>query len=129
MRLARPEDAPAISALMRASILELFPRYHDERQTASAAEHIGELDTALIEDGTYYVHDEGGEMVACGGWSRRDKLFMGACELAAHTASPWSARSGSSAGPSAGRAGSSPRTRRRSASAGRAPRRAGSRRC
>jgi GNAT superfamily N-acetyltransferase len=82
MRLARPEDAPAISTLMRASILDLFPRFHDERQTASAAEHIGELDMALIEDGTYYVHEEGGEIVACGGWSRRDKLFTGAGEAA-----------------------------------------------
>ncbi len=76
-RRARASDAPAISALMRASVLELFPRFYDERQTASAAVHIAHLDTRLIEDGTYLVHVADGEVVACGGWSRRAKLFTG----------------------------------------------------
>jgi GNAT superfamily N-acetyltransferase len=62
---------------MRDSILALFPAYYDERQTASAAVHIGDLDLTLIDDGTYYVHEAGGEIVACGGWSRRDKLYTG----------------------------------------------------
>ena len=62
---------------MRASVLELFPRYYDARQTASAAVHIAHLDMQLIEDGTYFVHEAGGEIVACGGWSRRAKLFSG----------------------------------------------------
>ena len=63
---------------MRASILDLFPHFYDERQTASAAVYVGHLDTTLIEDGTYFVHESGGEIVACGGWSRRSKLFTGA---------------------------------------------------
>jgi GNAT superfamily N-acetyltransferase len=62
---------------MRESILALFPRFYDERQTASAATYIGEVDLTLIEDGTYFVHESGGEIVACGGWSRRDKLYTG----------------------------------------------------
>jgi GNAT superfamily N-acetyltransferase len=62
---------------MRASVLELFPRFYDERQTASAAVHIGHLDMQLIDDGTYFVHEAGGEIVACGGWSRRSKLYTG----------------------------------------------------
>ena len=76
-RLARMDDAPAIATLMRASVLELFPRFYDERQTASAVVHVAHLDTVLIEDGTYYVHEAGGEIVACGGWSRRNKLHAG----------------------------------------------------
>ena len=76
------DDAPAIRELIRTSILELFPRYYDAEQTASGAVHIGELDVSLIEDGTYYVHEAGGEIVACGGWSRRDKLFTGAGDAA-----------------------------------------------
>ena len=32
----------------------------------------------LIDDGTYYVHEAGGEIVACGGWSRRNRLHAGA---------------------------------------------------
>jgi GNAT superfamily N-acetyltransferase len=31
----------------------------------------------LIEDGTYFVHEAAGEIVCCGGWSRRNKLFAG----------------------------------------------------
>jgi GNAT superfamily N-acetyltransferase len=65
---------------MRVSILDLFPRFYDERQTASAALYVGHLDTTLIEDGTYFVHEVGGEIVACGGWSRRDKLYSGSGE-------------------------------------------------
>ncbi|ADB35658.1 GCN5-related N-acetyltransferase [Kribbella flavida DSM 17836] len=76
-RLAVPADAAAVAELMRASVVELFPAYYDERQTASAAVHIAALDLALIEDGTYYVHEVAGEIVACGGWSRRNKLYNG----------------------------------------------------
>jgi GNAT superfamily N-acetyltransferase len=65
---------------MRVSILDLFPRFYDERQTASAALYVGHLDATLIEDGTYFVHELGDEIVACGGWSRRDKLYSGSGE-------------------------------------------------
>ena len=77
-RLARASDAEEIQALMEASVHALFPAFYDERQTASAAVHVAHLDRQLIEDGTYYVHEAGGEIVACGGWSRRNKLFTGA---------------------------------------------------
>ncbi len=76
-RLAVLDDAAQIAELMRRSILEIFPRYYDEHQTASAAVHIAEPDLALIEDGTYLVHEADGEIVACGGWSRRNKLYTG----------------------------------------------------
>jgi GNAT superfamily N-acetyltransferase len=76
-RLATAADAPRIAALMRASILDIFPRFYDATQVTSAAVHIGDLDMTLIEDGTYYVHEAAGEIVACGGWSRRDKLYTG----------------------------------------------------
>jgi GNAT superfamily N-acetyltransferase len=79
-RHAIASDAQRISALMRASILDLFPRFYDERQVASAAEHIGDLDTALIEDGTYFVHEAGPDLIACGGWSRRHRLYTGSGE-------------------------------------------------
>jgi GNAT superfamily N-acetyltransferase len=76
-RLAVASDAPRIAELMRASVLDLFPAFYDERQTASAAEHIAHLDMQLIEDGTYFVHTDGDDIVACGGWSRRNKLYSG----------------------------------------------------
>ena len=76
-RVAVASDAPAITELMRASVLDLFPAFYDARQTASAAVHIAHLDMQLIEDGTYYVHTVDDEVVACGGWSRRSKLYNG----------------------------------------------------
>jgi GNAT superfamily N-acetyltransferase len=82
LRLALPSDAAAVQSLMRASVLELFPAFYDERQTASAAVHIAHVDMQLIEDGTYFVHEADGEIVACGGWSRRGKLFTGRADAA-----------------------------------------------
>lgn len=76
-RLALASDAPRISELMRVSVLELFPHFYDQRQSASAAVHIAHLDMQLIEDGTYVVHEADDEIVACGGWSRRNKLYTG----------------------------------------------------
>jgi GNAT superfamily N-acetyltransferase len=76
-RLAVVSDAPRIAELMRASVLDLFPAFYDERQTASAAVHVAHLDMQLIEDGTYFVHTDGDDIVACGGWSRRNKLYTG----------------------------------------------------
>jgi GNAT superfamily N-acetyltransferase len=81
-RLAVAADAPQLAALMRASILDLFPHFYDDRQTASAAVYVGELDMTLVEDGTYFVHESDGEIVACGGWSRRDKLYSGSGDAA-----------------------------------------------
>jgi GNAT superfamily N-acetyltransferase len=77
MRLAVAADAPRITALMEASIREIFPAYYDERQTESSVVYVGHLDLMLVEDGTYFVHEEDGDVVACGGWSRRNKLFAG----------------------------------------------------
>jgi GNAT superfamily N-acetyltransferase len=68
---------PQITELMRTSVEELFPHFYDARQTASAAIHIAAVDLQLIEDSTYFVHEAAGEIVACGGWSRRNKLFAG----------------------------------------------------
>jgi GNAT superfamily N-acetyltransferase len=77
-RLAVVADAPRIQELMRQSALDLFPNFYDDRQVASGAIHIAQLDVRLIEDGTYFVHEADGEIVACGGWSRRAKLYADA---------------------------------------------------
>lgn len=82
LRLARLDEADAIDALMKASIRDLFPAYYDAVQTTASIQFIASVDTALIADGTYFVAEIDGELVACGGWSRRDKLFTGAGEAA-----------------------------------------------
>jgi GNAT superfamily N-acetyltransferase len=82
LRLARPDEADVIDALMKASTEGLFPAFYDEAQTAAAAKYIASVDRTLIADGTYFVLEAGGELVACGGWSRRDKLYTGSGDAA-----------------------------------------------
>lgn len=77
LRLAVEADVPGIAALMRQSVLDVFPHFHDEVETAAAATYLTEPDTVLIEDGTYFVYEGDGQVVACGGWSKRDKLYTG----------------------------------------------------
>lgn len=80
LRLATEADGPAIDALMKASTRAIFPAFYSAQVTASALVHIAHLDPMLVEDRTYFVLEAGGEVVACGGWSRRDKLFSGSAE-------------------------------------------------
>ncbi len=77
LRLATLDDETAIDALMKASIRDIFPNFYEARQTESSVQYVGVADRMLIEDGTYFVAEAGGELVACGGWSRRDKLYTG----------------------------------------------------
>jgi GNAT superfamily N-acetyltransferase len=76
-RLAVHADEGDIAMLMRASVLALFPNFYNDQQTRSAATHIAHVDRQLIDDGTYFVHVWQGQIVACGGWSRRDRLYTG----------------------------------------------------
>ena len=62
---------------MRESMAALGARFYDAQQTKSAVEHIAVADPQLVDDGTYFVVEEDAEIVACGGWSRRAKLFTG----------------------------------------------------
>ena len=82
LRVAVQGDGPAIEALMKESGAALFPGGYDERQSESAVRYVAEVDEQLIADGTYFVFEVDGEPVACGGWSRRDKLYTGSGEAA-----------------------------------------------
>ena len=77
LRVATLEDAVRIEALMKESAAALFPRFYTERQSASAVRYVAEVDPMLLADGTYFVLEAGGELVGCGGWSRRDKPYTG----------------------------------------------------
>jgi GNAT superfamily N-acetyltransferase len=73
-RLARRDDAQALSALIEAAISELQKPFLDERQIAASHAFMG-LDTQLIDDGTYFIVEDAGQIVGCGGWSRRATLY------------------------------------------------------
>ncbi len=82
LRLATLEDTDAIDVLMKASTRDLFPMFYSPEQTASSIRFVASVDRMLIEDGTYFVLEVGDELVACGGWSRRDKLYTGSGDAA-----------------------------------------------
>ena len=77
LRVATVADEAAVEALMKQSGAALFPRFYTEEQASSAVRYVAQVDPMLLADGTYFVLEAGGELVGCGGWSRRDKLYTG----------------------------------------------------
>jgi GNAT superfamily N-acetyltransferase len=77
LRKATREDVPEIERVMRASMAALGAHWYDDAQTDSAVRFIAVVDRQLIDDATYFVIEEEGRLVACGGWSGRTKLFSG----------------------------------------------------
>jgi len=78
LRAAELADAPALRALIARSIRELGAGDYTPAQIEAALIGAFGLDTSLILDGTYFVVVAGdGEIVGCGGWSRRKTLFGG----------------------------------------------------
>ena len=82
LRVALPDDAEAIEALQKASIAALFGAFYSADQTASSVEHVAHVDRVLLGDGTYFVIEGDDGLVACGGWSRRGKLYTGSGDAA-----------------------------------------------
>jgi GNAT superfamily N-acetyltransferase len=76
LRLAVPEDLPALRALMNASIGELLRPFLAPDAVAASFDIMG-LDSQLVADGTYFVVEDDGRLAGCGGWSRRATLFGG----------------------------------------------------
>jgi GNAT superfamily N-acetyltransferase len=74
LRLATIADLPVLRAVMDAAIAELQKGFLSEEQIESSRTIMG-LDTQLVEDGTYFVVEDDGEVVGCGGWSRRATLY------------------------------------------------------
>ena len=77
LRLATLDDVPAIRALIDASVRTLSASHYSKEQIASSLRWVFGADTQLIIDGTYYVMDADGALVAAGGWSRRATLYGG----------------------------------------------------
>ncbi len=76
MRTATPADVPALRALIARSIRGLGAEDYSSAQIETALDSAFGVDTTLIRDGSYFVATSAaGELLACGGWSRRRTLF------------------------------------------------------
>jgi GNAT superfamily N-acetyltransferase len=82
LRVATPADAKLVEALMKESAAGLFPRFYSPDQVASGIRYVAHIDPMLLADGTYYALESDGELVACGGWSRRARPYAGSGESA-----------------------------------------------
>jgi len=88
LRAARPDEIDRIRDLMVQSVAGLSGGFYDDDQTERAARFITAPDPDIIADGTYYVVEIAGELAACGGWSRRRKLFTGSPDQELLSAAP-----------------------------------------
>jgi N-acetylglutamate synthase-like GNAT family acetyltransferase len=75
IRLARREDIGALEALIALSVETLQAAHYSAHQRAAALGTVFGVDSQLIDDGTYFLVEIGGEIVGCGGWSRRKTPF------------------------------------------------------
>src|SRR5215510_2529927 len=71
------EDRDAIKQLIADSARHLSRQHYSDKQIEAAIVTVFGVDTDLIDDGTYFVAEEAGAMVGCGGWSKRKTLFGG----------------------------------------------------
>jgi GNAT superfamily N-acetyltransferase len=77
LRLASEADRAAIEALISRSVMGLMGGDYSPVQLEAARRHIFGVDGELVADGTYFVVELHGVLVAAGGWSRRRSLFGG----------------------------------------------------
>lgn len=77
LRLAAMNEVAALEQLIAASVRGLSRDHYTAAQIESALVHVFGIDTQLIADGTYFVAELAGQLVGCGGWSKRKTLFGG----------------------------------------------------
>jgi GNAT superfamily N-acetyltransferase len=77
LRIARDEDAPALELLIEHVTRTSLARCYSEAQLAVALGPVFGLDRQLIRDSTYFVVENAGEIIACGGWSKRLAVYGG----------------------------------------------------
>ena len=76
-RLATDAHVPAVRRLIDTSVRGLSEPLYSGQQIDSALRYLFGPDSRLIADGTYYVAEVDGEVIAAGGWSRRQTLHGG----------------------------------------------------
>ena len=78
IRKATIRDMNEIESVMKRSMELLGQGHYTPEQVQSSMNYVCVPDEQIITDGTYYVvENENGVMLACGGWSFRNKLYAG----------------------------------------------------
>jgi N-acetylglutamate synthase-like GNAT family acetyltransferase len=77
IRKATLSECAAIAELIKESARGLSRTDYSDEQIEGAIATVFGVDTNLIIDGTYYVAESAGELIGCGGWSKRRTLFGG----------------------------------------------------
>jgi GNAT superfamily N-acetyltransferase len=77
LRKATPADVPALNALIARSARGLSAADYRAEQIEGALRGAFGVDTQLLADETYFVVEDAGQIVGCGGWSFRATLFGG----------------------------------------------------
>jgi GNAT superfamily N-acetyltransferase len=77
LRKATHADIPLLNALIARSARGLSTADYSPRQIEGALRGAFGVDTQLLTDETYFVVEDLGEIVGCGGWSFRSTLFGG----------------------------------------------------
>jgi GNAT superfamily N-acetyltransferase len=77
LRAALPSDVAAMEALIARSGIELSAGFYTPEQATAVTRHVFGVDSQLVADGTYFLIEQDGDVLACGGWSKRNTLFGG----------------------------------------------------
>lgn len=77
LRLAQIEDLEQLDQLIKLSATELCQGFYSNAELAALNKYVFGVNRFLIDDQTYYVIEDDGIIVACGGWSKRFSVLGG----------------------------------------------------
>lgn len=77
VRKATLAERAAITRLIAESARNLSREHYADTQIEAAIASVFGVDSDLIADGTYFLAEQDGMLIGCGGWSRRKTLFGG----------------------------------------------------
>jgi GNAT superfamily N-acetyltransferase len=66
-----------MQGLIQRSGIGLSAGFYSPEQAAAITHQVFGVDSQLVRDGTYFVIESEGAIVACGGWGKRDTLHGG----------------------------------------------------
>lgn len=73
LRIALPEDADAVTAVLADAYAALMPQSYDTAALAAVLPAMTRANPTLLTSGTYYVQElADGRIVACGGWTHEE---------------------------------------------------------